>query len=145
MQQTDTHKPTPIPHISIWKYTEKIFHYILPLAVSAGLIIWLFKKVDFKDMVEALRGGVNYWWLILMMVVLTLSRAIRGIRWGYQLRAAGIPDMPATAEVMSIFGAYALNLVFSWVGEAWSCLYVARRQHTSLSTVVGTDIGDRAS
>ena len=145
MQQTDTHKPTPIPHISVWQYAEKIFHYILPLAVSVGLIIWLFRKVDFKDMIEVLKNGVNYWWLILMMIVLTLSRAIRGIRWGYQLRAAGIPDMPPIAEVMSIFGAYALNLVFSWVGEAWRCLYVARRQHTSLSTVVGTDIGDRAS
>ena len=124
---------------------EKGLRYILPFVVSIGLILWLFHKVNVHEVAHVLKEGVNYWWLIAMIGVLILSRTIRGIRWGYQLRAAGVPRLTATAEAMSIYGAYALNLVFSWVGEAWRCIFVSRRKHAPLSTVVGTDIGDRAS
>lgn len=126
-------------------YIEKGLRYLLPIAVSVGLILWLFHKVNIHEVAGVLKQGVNYWWLAAMMVVLVISRTIRGIRWGYQLRAAGVPRMTPTAEAMSIYGAYALNLVFSWVGEAWRCIFVARRKHAPLSTVIGTDIGDRAS
>lgn len=129
----------------VWDIIEKTLHYIVPVGVSVWLILWLFHKIDLKDVMHVLHQGINYWWLIAMMVVLTASRAIRGIRWGYQLRAAGIPRQSDTEKVMSIFGAYALNLVFSWVGEAWRCVFISRRSHSSLSKVIGTDIGDRAS
>lgn len=132
-------------HSSIGEWIEKIAHYLLPIAVSAGLVIWLFHKINVHRMMDALHQGCNYWWIILMMLVLTMSRAIRGIRWGYQLRASGVGRLPAIAEIMSIFGAYALNLVFSWLGEAWRCIYVAKRQKAPVSTVVGTDLGDRLS
>lgn len=46
---------------------------------------------------------------------------------------------------MSIFGAYALNLVFPFLGEAWRCVYMSRRTGWKLSTIVGTDLGDRGS
>ncbi len=137
-----THKAR---HSTLWDYVEKALRYLLPLAVSAGLIVWLFQKVKFKDIENVLHQGCDFRWLALMMGVLVLSRSIRGIRWGYQLRAAGVPRMSPVAEMMSIYGAYALNLVFSWVGEAWRCIFVSRRQHAPLSTVVGTDLGDRIS
>ncbi|MDE6297248.1 MAG: flippase-like domain-containing protein, partial [Muribaculaceae bacterium] len=45
----------------------------------------------------------------------------------------------------SIFSAYAINLIVPYLGEAWRCVYVARREKAKLSTVVGTDIADRSS
>lgn len=119
--------------------------FVMPLCVSAGLLVWLFHKVDFHEVEKVMRQGVNYWWLILMMVITTLSHVIRGLRWGLQLRAAGVEKVPKTALCVSIFGAYALNLVFQSLGEVWRCVYMTRRGHTKLSTVVGTDIGDRSS
>ena len=80
-----------------------------------------------------------------MMCVTVVSHIIRGIRWGIQLRAAGVARMPVIAESVSIFGAYALNLLFPFLGEAWRCVYVSRRQGCKLATVVGTDIGDRSA
>lgn len=118
---------------------------IVPLGVSAGLLVWLFHKVNFHEVETVIKQGCNYWWLILMMVITTLSHVIRGLRWGLQLRAAGVQRVPAMAECVSIFGAYALNLVFQSLGEVWRCVYMTRRGHTKLSTVVGTDIGDRSS
>lgn len=118
---------------------------IVPLAVSAGLVAWMFHKIDFRQVEAIIRHGVDYRFIFAMMGVTVLSHVIRGIRWGIQLRAVGVPRMPVVAESVAIFGAYALNLVFPFLGEAWRCVFVSRRQGRPLSTIVGTDIGDRAS
>ncbi len=124
---------------------SKALKIIVPLCVSAGLVIWLFHKVNVHQVVAVIKQGVNYWFIAAMMLLTVLSHIIRGVRWGYQLRAAGIPRIPWLAESVSIFGAYALNLLFPYIGEAWRCVYVERREGCKLSTVVGTDLGDRAS
>lgn len=123
----------------------KVLKYVLPLAISAILIVWLFHKVNIHQIGQIMSRGVDYRYLVIMMALTVLSHIIRGVRWGIQLRAAGIPRMTWVAESVSIFGAYALNLVFPFCGEAWRCLYVAHREHCPLSTVIGTDIGDRGS
>lgn len=124
---------------------EKVLRYLFPVAVTVGLVAWMFTKVDFHKMMHVIRDGCDFWWIAAMMLLTTMSRMIRGIRWGIQLRAAGVPRMTVTAESVSIFGAYALNLLFPWLGEAWRCLYVTKWENVKLSTVVGTDFGDRLS
>ncbi len=119
--------------------------YLVPVAVTAALVVWILHKVDFHEVVRIVRQGCDFEWIFMMMGVLMLSRIVRGIRWGIQLRAAGVPRMPVTAECVSIFGAYALDLLFPWLGEAWRCVYVTKRENVRLSTVVGTDMGDRGS
>lgn len=118
---------------------------LVPLAVSGGLVVWLFHKVNVHQVVSVIKEGVDYRFIAAMMVLTVLSHIIRGVRWGYQLRAAGIPRIPWLAESVSIFGAYALNLLIPYIGEAWRCVYIERREGCKLSTVVGTDLGDRAS
>lgn len=127
------------------KWIEKIARYLIPFLVSAGMVVWLFHKVDIHEMMRVIREGCDFRWIVVMMLITALSHVIRGIRWGIQLRAVGVPRMSVVAESVAIFGAYALNLVFSGVGEAWRCVYVSRRENTPLSTVVGTDLGDRIS
>ena len=120
-----------------------IFRYGFPLAVSVALILWLFHKVNFKQVMEIAHRGCDYLFIGIMMIVTTLSLMIRGVRWGLQLQAAGVKKMTMVCEWMTLFGAYALNLVFPQMGEAWRCVFVSKRQEAPLSTVVGTDIGDR--
>lgn len=127
------------------KFAGDGLKYILPLAISIGLVVWLFHKVDIHSVENTIRHGCDYRWIALMMVITALSHTIRGIRWGIQLRAVGVPRMSVVAESVAIYGAYALNLIFSGLGEAWRCIYVTRREHTSFLKVVGTDLGDRAS
>lgn len=124
---------------------EKVLDWVLPVAISATLVIWLFHKVKFADVITTIRNGCDFRYVILMMAITTLSHITRGVRWGIQLRGAGIPRMSVNAESVSIFGAYALNLVFPRLGEAWRCLYVSRRENAPLTTVIGTDLGDRIS
>ena len=127
----------------IKKIAGDIFRYVFPLAVSICLILWLFHKVNFHQVMEIAHKGCNYWFIIIMMIITMISLMIRGIRWGLQLRAAGVKPMTMLCEWVTLFGAYALNLVFPQMGEAWRCIFVSKRQKASLSTVIGTDIGDR--
>ena len=118
----------------------KVLKVLVPIGVSAVLVLWLFHKVDVDKVRAVIERGVDYRYLVLMMVITLLSHIIRGIRWGIQLRAAGIPRIPVVAESVSIFGAYALDLLFPFLGEAWRCVYISRREGCKLSTVVGTDL-----
>ncbi len=119
--------------------------YLIPFAVSAGMIVWLFKKVNFHEVMATIHAGCDFRYIALMMFITMCSHIIRGIRWGIQLRSVGLPRVPVVVESISIFGAYALNLVFPWLGEGWRCVYMSRREKAPLSTVIGTDLGDRSS
>ena len=129
--------------ILIKKITGDIFRYGFPLAISLCLILWLFHKVNFHQVMEIAHKGCDYWFIGIMMVTTVLSLMVRGVRWGLQLNAAGVKPMTIVCEWVTLFGAYALNLVFPQMGEAWRCVFVSKRQKAPLSTVIGTDIGDR--
>ncbi len=126
----------------IVEWLRYIVRYGLPMACSALLVIWLFKKINFGDMMNILRHGVNYWWILLMMVLTVLSHIIRAYRWGMQLKAAGI-DTPIGVRCVAVFGNYSLNLIIPKLGEVWRPLYISRSAKAPFSKVFGTLIGDR--
>lgn len=136
---------TSVKQHAIKKYIGTGIRYIIPIGISVGLVVWLFHKVNFQDVVKTVKEGCDFFWIAVMMLLTTLSHMIRGVRWGMQLRATGVKRMPVVCEWVTIWGAYALNLVFPQLGEAWRCVFVSRRQKAPLSTVIGTDIGDRGS
>lgn len=127
------------------KSTHILIHYIVPPAISLLLVVVFLREVNFHQVWQIVQHGCNMWVLVLVMAFSLLSVAIRGIRWGIQLRGVGIARMPPVAEISALWGAAALNIVFPRLGEAWRCVFVAHRQKCPLTTVVGTDLGDRTS
>lgn len=132
------------PRSFMRRYLSDWFQYIIPAACSILLVVWLFHKINFHDMISVVRHGVRYDLLILMMCVTTLSHVVRGARWGLQIRGVGARCGLMQLSV-SIFGCYALNLLFPRAGEVWRCVYIARSKNIPLSTIVGTLVGDRIS
>ena len=132
---------------SDWKdILGKILKVVLTLGVSVFLVLWLFKKVDFHSVWHIITSGdVRYGFILAVVPVLILSHVIRGYRWGIQLRAAGLGHIPGLTLCCSIFGAYAMNLLVPYMGEAWRIVWMAKRNNAPVATVLGTDIGDRGS
>lgn len=91
-----------------------------------------------------MRNEINYWWIGLALVVSIFSHIFRAFRWRLQLRALNI-DAPISALINSIFGCYAVNLIFPRLGEVWRTGYIADRQKASLTTTFGSMVGDRLS
>ena len=120
----------------------KLLRWVLPFAFTVLLVWYMFRKVDFSQMMAILSHGVDYWWILLAMGLSVFSHVFRAMRWRIQLRSLGI-DAPMMALCCSIFGCYALNLVFPRLGEVWRCTYISRREKASFTSVLGSMVGDR--
>lgn len=120
----------------------KIMKYGVPLVISVGLCYLLFTGIDFRAMLTIIRDQCNWWWIGGALVLAVVSHVIRALRWGIQLRALGV-DAPTSALIYSIFGTYAVNLVFPRLGEVWRTGYIAQRQHAPFTTVFGSMVADR--
>lgn len=116
--------------------------YLLPLALTVLLLWYMFSKVNFRQMMELISHGVDYWWILCAMGISVFSHIFRAMRWRIQLRALDIRP-PLMALSCSIFGCYALNLVFPRLGEVWRCTYIAGRQKAPFTKVLGTMVADR--
>lgn len=116
--------------------------WLLPLALTVVLVSYMFRKVDFADMWHIVTHGVDYWWILAAMGISVVSHIMRALRWRIQLRSLGM-DPPLIALSCSIFGTYALNLVFPRLGEIWRCTYISRYEGKPFSEIVGTMVADR--
>ncbi|MDE6197050.1 MAG: flippase-like domain-containing protein [Muribaculaceae bacterium] len=123
-------------------YMRDLVKYIIPLIISIGLCYLLFTGIDFNEMISIIRDQCDFRWIGLAMAISVLSHVVRAFRWGIQLDALGI-DVPARALIYSIFGTYAVNLVFPRLGEVWRTGYIAQRQNAPFTTVFGSMVADR--
>lgn len=121
-----------------------MLRWLLPLALTVLLVWYMFRKVHFGEMMDIIRHGVDYWWILCAMGLSVLSHIVRALRWRIQLKSLGIKP-PFMALCCSIFGCYALNLVFPRLGEVWRCTYIAKRQDAPFTKVLGSMVADRLS
>ncbi len=124
---------------SVWSY---ILKFGLPLVISVGLCYLLFTGIDFNEMVEIIRRDCNYGYIALGMFLSIFSHVFRALRWRIQLRALNVRP-PLFFLTLSIFGTYAVNLVFPRLGEVWRSAYIARRQKAPFSAVFGSMVAER--
>lgn len=121
---------------------RNILKYVIPLVITVGLCYLLFSTVDFDEMITIIRTECNFWWIGLAMFISIFSHVFRAMRWRIQLDALGI-RAPLVPLVYSIFGTYAVNLVFPRLGEVWRCGYIAQRQDAQFTSVFGSMVADR--
>lgn len=124
------------------KLATDIMKYIIPVVVSVGLCWVMFRNIDFGEMLAVIRSDCDFKWILLPLVVSILSQIFRALRWQIQLKALGV--MPTTFElVLSVFGTYAVNLVFPRLGEVWRTGYIAQCGRSPFSKVFGSMVAER--
>lgn len=119
-----------------------IFRILLPLVITVGLCYKLFSDVDYHEMLDIIERDCNYWWIVLALVISIFSHIFRAMRWRIQLRAIDVRP-PLFYVVLSIFGTYAVNLVFPRLGELWRTGYISQRQRAPFDAVFGSMVADR--
>lgn len=143
MDQSENITATLPENQPLWKKWLGYFIRIgLPIALTVLLLVYMFRKVNFSQMMDLIRHGVDYWWILFAMGISVFSHIFRTARWRLQLNALDVKP-PFMAICCSIFGCYALNLVFPRLGEVWRCTYIASSKKGSFPTVLGSMIGDR--
>lgn len=119
-----------------------LLKYAIPLVITVGLCYMLFSEVNFSEMVEIIKRDCDFWWIGAALAISIFSHVFRAMRWRIQLDALGI-HAPHAPLVYSIFGTYAVNLVFPRLGEVWRTGYIAQRQGAPFTTVFGSMVADR--
>lgn len=83
-------------------------------------------------------GRLAYFPLLLVALL-----ALRGLRWWYLLRVAGIPYRPRRAAVVWVIGFFASAVTPGKVGDAVRAVYVRDETDTSFGEAFGTVFVDR--
>lgn len=135
----DTNAPGGLRKGSLWGNILKIG---IPLAISVGLCVALFRDIDFKEMMRIIREDCDFRFIGLNMLIGLVPVAVRASRWGIQLKAINVRP-PFRILFYSIFGTYSFNIVFPRIGEVWRSGYIAYREKAPFSEVFGSMIADR--
>lgn len=120
----------------------KLLKFGIPLAISVGLCVALFRDIDFNEMMRIIREDCNFLFIGLNLLIGIIPIIVRAARWGIQLRAIDVRP-PFRILFYSIFGTYAFNVVFPRLGEVWRSGYIAYRQKSPFPEVFGSMIADR--
>ncbi|HLV45262.1 MAG TPA: lysylphosphatidylglycerol synthase transmembrane domain-containing protein [Aggregatilineales bacterium] len=83
--------------------TGKRWTFLLQIAVSAGLLIWLLSRVGLREVLAQL-AGMDPWLYALAVVVYLLSVGVRAYRWQIMLRPLSIDASLATLFRLYLLG-----------------------------------------
>ncbi|WP_347159952.1 lysylphosphatidylglycerol synthase transmembrane domain-containing protein [Pontibacter chitinilyticus] len=115
--------------------------YSLLLGVSAFLMWYALKELDFARMWAELKNA-NYGWVLLSVVMGAFAYVSRAIRWKMQIRPTGYnPSFANTYNAMMV--GYLANLVLPRMGEVARCTILKRTDNLPVNTGFGTVIAER--
>lgn len=116
----------------------------IPL-MFGGILLWLlYRKMDFREIMNVVRTGVNYNILLLSLVFGTAANTFRALRWKLLINSMG--DRPKTMNIVwAVYGNYVVNLVLPRVGEIWRCGMIKKYDNIPFSKLFGTLLVDRVS
>ncbi|MDP2337730.1 MAG: lysylphosphatidylglycerol synthase transmembrane domain-containing protein [Bacteroidota bacterium] len=106
-------------------------------------IFWMvYKDQDLKHIKSILTNDVNYFWIVVSLLLGLLSHVSRTIRWNLMIEALGRkPRMLNT--FLAVMVGYLMNLALPRMGEISRCGVLSRYEKISFSKLVGTVVLER--
>ncbi len=114
------------------------------MVITVGLCYLLFTGIDFNEMIAIIKRDCNFSWIALALIISVFSHVIRAVRWKIQLDALDC-RVSLWYLTLSVFGMYAVNLVFPRLGEIWRSGYVAHRSNKPFATIFGSLLCERVA
>lgn len=116
---------------------------LLPLILGSGILYWMYRDFDFKQLEHVLWEEMDWTWMLLSLPFGALAEILRGLRWRQILCATG--ENPRRSTIInSIFLSYAASLIVPRVGEFLRCGVLKRYDGISFTKALGTVVSERA-
>ncbi len=121
----------------------KTLKFSLFLAIG-GFIFWfIYKDQDIDRIKTVLRNEVNYFWIVISLLIGLLSHISRTIRWGLMIEP--VSHKPRFVNTfLSVMVGYLMNMAFPRMGEITRCGVLARYEKVNFSKLLGTVVAERA-
>jgi glycosyltransferase 2 family protein len=106
------------------------------------LLLWLaFRKVNFKSLVDGLKGA-NYYWLMLSCFFGLLAYLSRTRRWIILIHPLGYkPTFLHT--FYAVMSGYLANLALPRIGEITRCVTLGKKENIPVDQLIGTVVVER--
>lgn len=121
--------------------TRRWLRFAIGIALSIILLYFAFRGTDLDSLRSAM-AGANYWWILLMFVLLVASHIVRAWRWRYLLEPMkqGIGMRNLTSGVMV---GYMMNNLVPRAGELVRPYTIAKLEGIPASAAFGTIVVER--
>ena len=108
-----------------------------------AFIFWLiYKDQDIEHIKSVLKNDVNYWWVLLSLILGLLSHISRTLRWGLMIEP--ISHKPRFINTfLAVMVGYLMNLALPRMGEVSRCGVLARYEKISFTKLLGTVVAER--
>lgn len=118
---------------------------ILKLAVSLGLsllfLFLAFRNASLEEILASVRTA-NYWWLLLMFILLLASHLARSIRWRYLLNPIK-PGIGLRNLFSAVMVGYMMNNVLPRAGELVRPYAIGKLENIRAGAALGTIVVER--
>ena len=120
----------------------KILKYLSFFLIGI-LIFWLvYKDQDIKHIENVLSNDVNYFWIVVSILLGLLSHISRSIRWNLMIEPLGRKPRLLNTFLAVMVG-YLMNLALPRMGEISRCGVLARYEKIPFTKLVGTVVVER--
>jgi len=121
---------------------NKAVQWTAVLLLTAGLLYFFFRSVDFGDVLRNLTN-IRLPFFILMILMIPLHLITRGMRWKYLLQHEKKKTSLYNRAAANSVG-FTVSLIFPGrIGELIKPLYLARKEKMSKGFVIGTVVVER--
>ena len=121
---------------------KKTARWLVPLLIAAAILVYMYHDFDFRTVWQILTEETNVWWLFVSLIPILVSHILRGLRWLQTLEPIGYRPRPINS-VLSIYVAYASNILSPRVGEISRCGVLAKYDGIPFSKSLGTLVAER--
>lgn len=120
---------------------KKNLMQLFGLLISAGLLLFLFYKVDFRQLGIALKEA-NYWWLIPNIVLIMVTMIFRAYRWKHMVQPIKVISFSRLFSITMI-GFMANNVLPFRLGEFVRAYSLSMKEQVSKSASLATIFVER--
>lgn len=106
-------------------------------------IFWLiYKDQDIERIKSVLKNDVNYFWIVISLLIGLISHISRTVRWGLMIEP--LAHKPKFANTfMAVMIGYMMNMALPRMGEISRCGVLSRYEKISFTKLFGTVVAER--
>jgi uncharacterized protein (TIRG00374 family) len=122
------------------KFTASLKYLLLGI-VAVGLLIYAFRGVNFKRIINEI-SHANIFWLLITTVLSVVAFISRAYRWNLLIEPLGYsPSL--RRSTYALLAGYLSNLIFPRLGEVTRCGSLSRIEKIPFSSLLGTVVVER--
>lgn len=125
------------------KIIIRILKFLAFFTLGAFIFWLIYKDQDIERIKSVLKNDVNYFWIVISLVIGLFSHISRTMRWGLMIKPIGHKPRFINTFLAVMIG-YLMNLAFPRMGEISRCGVLARYEKISFTKLFGTVVAERA-